>query len=182
MSRFSSLNTRILHRSLGAVLLALAICIPAYAAKDVVQFGSTIDVPVGDAIHDAVCFFCSVNVKGAVNGDIVVFFGSVRVDGQANHDVVNFFGDVTASNGSSIGHDMVNFFGGVHLGKNVTVGQDAVVMFGSMYADESATVEGSRVVEPGWIFWGPLLFLVIGIYVVVHEVRGYNRRRIMGGF
>jgi hypothetical protein len=182
VSRFSLLHRHFFHRSLGAALFALAICIPAYAAKDLVQFGSTIDVPANDKVHDTVCFFCSVNVKGTVEGDIVVFFGSVRIDGHANHDVVNFFGDVTASNDSSIGHDMVNFFGGVHLGKNVTVGQDAVVMFGSMHSDESASVGGSRVVEPGWIFWGPLLFLVIGVYVVVHEVRGYNRRRMLGSF
>jgi hypothetical protein len=162
------------------VLLTAMLARPARAAQDIVEFGSTIDVPQKEAIHDAVCFFCSVNVEGTVNGDIVVFFGSVRINGQANHDVVNFFGDVTAADDSSIGHNLVNFFGGVRLGQNVTVGQDTVVMFGSLRADQSANFGGSRVVEPGWLFWGPLLALFFGIYFVVHEFRGYRRRRMLG--
>jgi hypothetical protein len=172
-----------LLRVLGVDMWVLSIAAwatPARAAQDIVEFGSTIDVPQKDAIHDAVCFFCSVNVEGAVNGDIVVFFGNVRISGQANHDVVNFFGDVTASDDASIGHNLVNFFGGVRLGQNVTVGQDTVVMFGNLHATESANFGGSRVVEPGWLFWGPFLAIFLGIYFVVHEFRGYRRRRMMG--
>ena len=78
----------------GLALLVLAAGVPARAAKDVVHFGSSIDVGPGESIHDAVCFFCSVNVKGTVRGDMVVFFGDVRIDGHAEHDVVNFFGNV----------------------------------------------------------------------------------------
>lgn len=162
------------------VLLASVMATPARAAQDIVEFGSTIDVPQKDAIHDAVCFFCSVNVEGTVNGDIVVFFGNVRINGQANHDVVNFFGDVTAADDTSIGHNLVNFFGGVRLGQNVTIGQDTVVMFGNLRAANSANFGGSRVVEPGWLFWGPFLVLGLGIYFVVHEFRGYRRRRLLG--
>ncbi len=172
-------------RALGValfVLLTAMLATPARASQDVVEFGSNIDVSQTDTIHDAVCFFCSVNVEGAVNGDIVVFFGNVRIDGHANHDVVNFFGNVTAGDDASIKHDLVNFFGSVRLGQNVTVGQDLVVMFGSLRAAQSASflIGGSRVVEPGWIFWGPLLAIGLGIYFVVHEVRGGRRRRILG--
>ena len=76
------------------VLIAVALgasAIPAFADKDNVQFGSTIRVGPDQTIHDAVCFFCSVENQGTINGDIVVFFGNVRLDGHANHDVVNFF-------------------------------------------------------------------------------------------
>jgi hypothetical protein len=172
-----------LRKTLGVSLFALVaglLAIPAHAAQDVVQFGSTIEVAPNETIHDAVCFFCSVNVKGKVNGDIVAFFGSVRVDGQANHDVVNFFGDVKAADNTSIGHNLVNFFGGVRLGENVSVGQDTVVMFGSIQAEPSASFGGSRVVEPAWLFWGPFLVLFCGIYFLVHEVRSYRRRRLFG--
>ena len=162
------------------VLSAAALATPARAAEDIVEFGSTIDVPQKDTIHDAVCFFCSVNVEGTVNGDLVVFFGNVHIQGHANHDVVNFFGDVTVENDASIGHDLVNFFGGVRLGENVTVGQDTVVMFGNLRAAESTSYGGSRVVEPGWLFWGPVLTLSLGIYFVVHELRAYRRRRLFG--
>jgi hypothetical protein len=181
--RYLRPTTVLLRRTLGVLLFALAaglLTIPAHAAQDVVQFGSTIEVAPNEAIHDAVCFFCSVNVKGTVNGDIVAFFGSVRVEGKANHDVVNFFGDVKAADNTSIGHNLVNFFGGVRLGENVSIGQDAVVMFGSMRAEPSVNFGGSRVVEPGWLFWGPFLALFFGIYFLVHEVRNYRRRRLFG--
>jgi hypothetical protein len=164
------------------LLLTAMLARPAQAEQDIVEFGSTIDVPQPDTIHDAVCFFCSVNVEGTVNGDIVVFFGNVRIDGKANHDVVNFFGEVTAGSDTSIGHDLVNFFGGVRLGQNVTVGQDIVVMFGSLRAAQPASfmIGGSRVVEPAWLFWGPFLAVSLGIYFVVHEFRAYRRRRLLG--
>ena len=164
------------------VLLAGLLTAPARAAEDVVQFGNTIEVAPNQTIHDAVCFFCSVHVKGTVNGDIVAFFGSVRIEGHANHDVVNFFGQVKAADDASIGHDLVNFFGGVRLGENVTVGEDTVVMFGNLRAAESASFGGSRVVEPGWIFWVPFLAIGLGISFLVSEVRWRYRRRILRGF
>jgi hypothetical protein len=179
VSRNLHFSWRMVAAAFFLMLTSIA-AIPARAAQDIVEFGSDIDVPPADTIHDAVCFFCSVNVKGTVNGDIVVFFGSVRIDGHANHDVVNFFGSVTAGNDTSIGHDLVNFFGGVRLGENVTVGQDTVVMFGNLRKADTASFGGSRVVEPGWLFWGPFVVLILGIYYVVHEFRGYRHRRVLG--
>jgi hypothetical protein len=170
------------RRIFGAALLALtlvALSTPAHAAQDVVHFGSMIDVGANEEIHDAVCFFCSVNVEGTVNGDIVSFFGSVRISGRANHDVVDFFGDIKAADNSSIGHNVVNFFGNVSLGENVTVDRDTVVMFGSMRSAATASFGGSRVVEPGWVFWGPFLLIFGGIYFVIHEIRGLRRRRYL---
>jgi hypothetical protein len=62
----------------------------------------------------------------------------------------------------------------------VSVGQDTVVMFGSLRSADSASGGGSRVVEPGWLFWGPFLTIVLGGYFAVHEFRGYRRRRLLG--
>jgi hypothetical protein len=165
------------------VLVSVAlIARPAHAAQDMVQFGSNIEVPKDTAIHDAVCFFCSINVQGTVNGNMVVFFGSAHIEGQARHDVVVFFGDVKAEDNTSIGNNIVNFFGSVHLGENVDVKRDTVVMFGSLEAARSASFGGNRVVEPGIVFWGPFLAIAFGIYFIVHEVRGARRRRILRGY
>jgi len=172
-------------RSFAIALLMLSSAIwatPARAAQDIVQFGNAIDVGPNQVIHDAVCFFCSVNVKGAVNGDVITFFGSVNIEGHANHDVVDFFGEVRAADDASIGHDLVNFFGGVRLGENVNVGEDTVVMFGSLRAADSASEGGSRVVEPGWIFWGPVSAIGLFIYFIVHELRNARRRRFLRGY
>jgi hypothetical protein len=91
----------------------------ARAEQDAVQFFSNIDVPEDSTVHDAVCFFCSVNLDGKATGDIVVFFGNVHIASDAQHDVVNFFGNVTADENASIDHDLVSMFGNVRLGDNV---------------------------------------------------------------
>ena len=166
----------------GLALVVLAAGVPARAAKDVVHFGSSIDVGAGESIHDAVCFFCSVNVRGNVKGDLVVFFGDVRIDGRADHDVVNFFGDVKAADDTAIGHDLVTFFGGVELGRTVTVGQDAVVMFGQMREASSSSVGGSKVVESGLLFWIPFLLIAGMVSFGVRELRWIRRRRFLRGY
>jgi hypothetical protein len=169
----------------GAALLLLVSALlttPAYASQDVVQFGTTIKVPKDAAIHDAVCFFCSVEAEGAVNGDIVVFFGDVHIGTKASHDVVNFFGHVRAEDETSIGGDLVSMFGGVHLGENVSVGKDMVSMFGSFSAPETVSVGGDRVIQSAWVFWTPLLLIVSAIWLLVHEVRGRRARRILRGY
>ena len=163
-------------------LAAAALALPARAQNDLVQFGSTIHVAPGESVHDTVCFCCSVDDRGTVQGDIVVFFGNVRLAGEAHHDVVDFFGNVSADDNSSIGEDLVNFFGSIRLGDNVTVGKDMVSMFGSFQSASSATNGGDRVIQPAWLFWGPLLGLFLVIYFVVYEFRCYRRRMYVRGY
>jgi hypothetical protein len=149
----------------------------ARANNDAVHFGSDIYVAPNSAIHDAVCFFCSVNVEGTAKGDIVVFFGSVHIAGSADRDVVNFFGGVHADDGASIGRDLVNFFGGVRLGENASVGHDMVVLMGSAQTADSATVGNDRVVQPGWILDIPLILMLVVLAVIVREYRCWRRRQ-----
>jgi hypothetical protein len=165
---------------LGAALAAAAT--PAFANQDAVSFGSNIHIAREAAVHDAVCFFCSVNVEGEVKGDVVVFFGNIHLAGNANHDVVNFFGKVTAEDGVSIGQDLVSFFGVIRLGKNVSVGKDMVAMFGSLRAPESVTVGKDRVVQSGWILFVPLIVVVLIVILIVYEYRAYRRRLLLRGY
>jgi hypothetical protein len=151
---------------------------PARADRDRVQFGSDIVVPVGESVHDAVCFFCNVNAKGAIDHDVVVFFGDVHIATHSNHDVVNFFGNVRLDDNATISHDVVNFFGSVQLGENTSIGNDMVAMFGTVHSADSASVIGNRVIEPGWIFWIPLMFLGGIAVLVVSQVRSHFRRQM----
>jgi predicted acyltransferase (DUF342 family) len=172
-------------RLFSAFLLASALLLaakPARAEKDAVQFGSNINVAEGHTLHDAVCFFCSVNAKGDIDHDVVVFFGNVHIAHQSNHDVVVFFGTVRAEDNAVIGHDLVNFFGSTHLGENVSVGGDAVVMFGGMRAADSVSIAGNRVAQPIWVFWTPLLVLGLIVTLIVHEVRSYRRRQYIAAY
>lgn len=164
---------------LAATLAAAAT--PARADHDAVQFGSNINVTADSDIDDAVCFFCNVTVDGKVKGDIVVFFGNVHLNGDAQHDLVCFFGGVTAQDNSSIEDDLISFFGTVRLGENVSVGKDLVSMFGSLHAASSVSVNGDRVVQPGWLFFGPLGVILLIVIVVVHEVRTQRRAQRLRG-
>ena len=173
------------QRWFSALLLASVLLLgvtPAFANKDAVQFGSNIVVPEGQSVHDAVCFFCSVNAKGDIDHDVVVFFGNVHIAHASRHDVVVFFGSVRAEDDASIGHDVVNFFGSVHLGENVTVGNDLVVMFGGLRAADSANIVGNRVAQPAWLFWTPLIVLGLIITLIVHEVRSRRRREYLAAY
>lgn len=175
------MTQRLVSASLLFSALLLAVT-PAYANKDAVQFGSNIVVPEGQSVHDAVCFFCSVNAKGDIDHDVVVFFGNVHITHQSKHDVVVFFGSVRAEDDAAIGHDVVNFFGNVHLGENATVGNDLVVMFGGLHAADSASIAGSRFAQPIWVFWTPLLILGLIITIIVRELRASHRRRYYAAY
>ena len=173
------------QRLFSAFLLASALLLaatPARAEKDAVQFGSNIVVPEGQSIHDAVCFFCSVNARGDIDHDVVVFFGNVHIAHESKHDVVVFFGTVRADDDATIGHDLVNFFGCTHLGENVSVGGDAVVMFGGLRAADSVNITGNRVAQPIWVFWTPLIILGLIITLIVHEVRSHRRRQYIAAY
>lgn len=172
-----------IRRILAVALLSAAFASPhARAERDAVQFFSNIHVAPGSQVHDAVCFFCSVDAEGKVTGDIVVFFGNVHVASEAQHDVVNFFGRVTADDNATIGHDLVSIFGSIRLGDNVHVGEDLVAIFGSLHAGQGVTVERDRVVQPAILFYGPLLFLVVVLVLVVREFRAWRRRQFLRSY
>jgi hypothetical protein len=165
---------------LGAALAAAAL--PAHAEPDRVQFFSNINVASDDSVHDAVCFFCSVNVKGKVTGDVVVFFGNVHIASEAHHDVVNFFGKVSVDDNASVGHDLVSMFGRIQLGENVTIGHDLVAMFGALREPGSATVGNNRVAMPGWILFAPLCLAGLIVILIVQAVRSSRRRAYLRSY
>jgi len=170
-------------------LLNLCVCLaalagaasPAFANKDIVQFGSSIRIEPNTTVHDTVCFFCSVDDRGEVDGDMVVFFGNTHITGIAHHDVVNFFGTVTVDDNATVGHDLVSMFGSVRFGQNASVGRDFVAMFGDVRQSSDVSIGGDRVVQPPWLFWGPLLILGLVIFLVVREYRNYRRRFFFRG-
>lgn len=172
-------------RILVFILLGGAFSLAASAAsteRNAVHFGSNIHVPAGTAVHDAVCFFCSVNAEGDVKGNLVVFFGSIHLAGAAHHDVVNFFGSLQAEDRASIGHNLVSFFGGMRLGDGVTVGHDMVAMFGHVESSDTLIVEHNRVIQPFWIAGVPVLVIFLVVIVLVHELRNHRRRQILGNY
>ncbi|MGA7860039.1 MAG: hypothetical protein WCA11_19020 [Terracidiphilus sp.] len=173
------------HHIVACSLLSAALVFApalAHADRDAVQFGSDINVPQGESVHDAVCFFCNVNAEGSINHDVVVFFGNVHIAGHSDHDVVDFFGDVRADDNASIGHDVVNFFGAIRLGQNVSVGNDMVAMFGAIHAADTATVGGNRVVQPAWLLLIPLMIFGGIVILIVSVIQHFRRRQMYMGY
>ena len=170
---------------LAVCLLAAAFAAtaaPARADQDAVHFGNSIYVPPDGTVHDAVCFFCSVDVEGKVNGDVVVFFGSVHIAGSTERDVVNIFGGTRVDDGASVGKDLVNLFGSVHIGEGASVGHDLVALLGSAQIANSATVGNDSVVQPGWVIDFPLIIMIILLIVAVREYRSWRRRRYFANY
>lgn len=169
--------------ALSALAVAFTFtALPARADRDMVQFGSNIVIPQNGSVHDAVCFFCSVDARGPINHDVVVFFGNVHIATLSNHDVVSFFGDVRVDSNAAISHDLVHFFGDVHLGENASIGNDMVLFFGDLKAANTATINGNRVIEPAWLLLIPFLFLAGIIYLFVTLIRNWHERRLMYGY
>jgi len=169
-----------IRRTLPVLLLCAALApAAARAEQDEVQFFSNIHVSSGSTVHDAVCFFCSVDVEGKATGDIVVFFGNTHIASEAHHDVVNFFGRVTADDNASIDHDLVSMFGSIRLGENVHVGEDLVAMFGTLQAGNGVTVDRDRVVQPAILFYVPLIFLSVILILIIREFRAWRRRALL---
>ena len=44
------------------------------------------------------------------------------------------------------------------------------------------SVGGDRVVQPAWLFFGPLLLIVLIVMVIVREYRAYRRRLALRGY
>jgi hypothetical protein len=138
-------------RKLSLVLtLLFAFVLPA-SASDEVHFLQNIQISEDSTIHDVVCFLCSVEAKGDVQGDIVVFGGSLQLKGNAHRDVVVFAGNV-------------------NMGAEATIGRDLVIFGGQLNAGSHAMINGDRVIFPAWIFL--FIFLVLfamvwGVYLLI---------------
>jgi hypothetical protein len=165
-----------------ACLLTVAMARPARAAQDSVEFFNNVDIAQGEEAHDVVVFFGNANIDGSVNGDVVVIFGNVNLRGTAHHDVVNIFGSVHMDDNASVGQDLVNIFGGTRMGEHTSIGKDSVVIFGNLHAASSASFGGDRVVQPAWLFFIPILILVLIVRAIFAGVRYPRRYRYMRGY
>jgi acetyltransferase-like isoleucine patch superfamily enzyme len=96
--------------------------------------------------------------------------------------VVNFFGRVEAADNSSIENSLVAFFSNVRVGEGVSIGKDLVSMFGALHTADSVSVGNNRVVQPPWLFFGPVGFIVLIVFLVIREYRDYQRRLIARGY
>ncbi len=100
--------------------------------NEVPSFGQSIHVAAGQTLtEDAICFGCSVNVDGTLDGDIVAIGGSIRI---GDHGRVT--GDAVAVGGS------------VHLSDGADVAGDATAVGGRLEREPTAVVHGEASSTP----------------------------------
>ncbi len=131
----------------------LVAAMPAFAGdNDRVSFGQRIVVGENQTADDLVCFLCSIEVKGTVDGDVVSFLGGVKSRGPIRGDVVSLLGDVNLMDNGSIDGDLV-------------------VLGGSLHKSAEAHVGSERVVFPVTIVLLPFIFLVAIIWAIARLFR-----------
>ena len=130
-------------RALILTVLCLFSSALAQGGGDTVQFLENLVVEQDVTLGDAVCIFCSVDVRGDLQGDAVAVFGSVEVSG-------------------SVGGDVVSVGGGIELDSSAEISGDCVAAGGRVEADPGARVGGDSVstIPIAWFFIGGLLFLL----------------------
>ncbi len=154
-----------IRRLWSATALILLLCpLGAFAqhhsqGQDSVQFFQDIHIPTGQSAGDAVCFFCSVQVEGALNGDAVVFFGKIHNSGQIQGDAVAIIGSITLANQASVGGDVA-------------------VIGGLLNASPDAVINGDHVIIPAalillqlLLLFGILIALIYGIVWLLNRSR-----------
>ncbi len=107
----------------------------------------------GEIVADAVCYGCSITVRGRVLGDAISFWGEVVLEEGA---IVN--GDATA------------VFGGIRLGANSVVGGDADSIGVMVERDPTSAVTGTTEADldlPNrWALFGAIILLNMSVATV----------------
>ncbi len=102
-------------------LLVLLLLLPGLAARaeeneDRVQYLRTIVIEANESVEDAVCVFCSIIVRGTVQGDVVVVGGGATVESVVAGDVVILGGGLQLAPGARVAGDVVVYGGPVEEG------------------------------------------------------------------
>jgi hypothetical protein len=94
--------------------------------------GQDIFVASGQQVHNATCFFCSVQVEGDVSGRVVVLFGSLNVSGQVRRSATVIWGNAVVDSQARIGGDTVVLGGNAVYETDESLSGSAYVLGGHM--------------------------------------------------
>lgn len=96
----------------------------ARPAESRASYFRNIVIAAGETAGEAVCIFCSIEVRGALSGDAVTIGGSIRVYAQVGGDVVAVGGSIFAGENVRISGDLVALGGPVERARGVEVSGD----------------------------------------------------------
>ena len=124
---------------------------------DLVEFGRSTVLPVGETAGDMVVIGGSATALGKVQQDLVAIFGNVMVGDEAGGDAVAVLGNIKLGTNAVVHGDTVAVMGNIKLGPNARVHGDVVAVGGAVERAEGAVIDGEVVGFPGFSWLGDWL-------------------------
>jgi hypothetical protein len=89
-------------------------------------------VSAGQQVHNATCFFCSVQVEGDLTGNAFVLFGNLNVSGQVRGNATVIWGNVVVDSQARIGGDTAVLVGNAVYEMDESLAGSAYVLGGHL--------------------------------------------------
>jgi hypothetical protein len=124
--------------------------------------GQDIYVAQGQQIHNASCFFCSVQVEGDLTGNVFVLFGSLNVSGRVHGHATVLGGNAVIDAQARVGGDTVVLGGNAVYETDESLSGSAYVLGGHL--SRVARPEGSRQRR---ISMSPMFFGLLGVLALL---------------
>lgn len=159
-----------------AVLLLVPMAM-AQAPGNRTYIGQDIFVASGQQIHNATCFFCSVQVEGDLTGHAFVLFGSLNLSGQVRDGATVIGGNAVVDSQARIGGDTTVIGGNAVYEADESLAGDAWVLGGHLsHVPRVKGEDRRRTVLSPKVMWGLLVLLIAGAgaAIVVPRVRRRN--------
>jgi hypothetical protein len=122
-------------RSLGLTLLLALILGSATLAQSPgnrTYIGQDIYIAAGQQVHNATCFFCSVQVEGELTGHAVVLFGNLSVSGWVRRSATILGGNAVIDSQARISGNTVVLGGNAVYETDESISGNAYVLGGHL--------------------------------------------------
>jgi hypothetical protein len=116
---------RLAYFSIAVGLVSLPSAAWAQEAAERQQYVRDIVIQSGETTGNLICYFCSIRVRGTVNGDAIAIGGGIEIDGQVSGDAVAAGGGIRLGPGAKVGGDAVAAGGRLERGARASVGGEA---------------------------------------------------------
>ncbi|HXR05650.1 MAG TPA: hypothetical protein VN836_13175, partial [Verrucomicrobiae bacterium] len=124
---------------------------------DVVEFGHSTVLPVGETANDMVVIGGSATALGKVEQDLVAILGNIMVGDEAGGDAVAVLGNVKLGTNAVVHGDTVAVLGNIKMGPGAKAYGDVVAVGGAVERAEGTEIHGQVVGFPGFSWLGDWL-------------------------
>ncbi len=155
-----------------ALLVTVSGAAFAQAHGNRTYFNQDIFVAQGQQVHNAICFFCSVQVEGDLSGRVFVFFGSLNVSGRIEGGATVIGGNAVLDSQARLGGNAVVIGGNAVYESDESISGNAYVIGGHL------STFGERAKTTRRVSFSPAFFFSLAVAVLVlFSVLFFPRRR-----